>query len=622
MQIEERLQLLLDRWLAEADAGRLLDGAELCRDCPDLRAEAERHLAVLRQFHILARPSGSTAVEAGADPETLSDERARAVPAGPLPVPGTPFGRYRILAELGQGGMGIVYRAHDMQLDREVALKVLRPEVAANPQTAARFLREARALAAVRHDHVVEVYDYGERDGVRFVTMPLLRGETLHTRLERHSPLSVAEVIRIGTELAAGLAAVHEQGLIHRDLKPANVWLEALTGRVKLLDFGLAHDPGAGDRLTRTGAVVGTPAYMSPEQVNGLDLDARSDLFSLGSVLYRAATGRPAFAGPTQSATLAAVGEKDPPPAQAVNPVVPAALSDLIARLHGKRPADRPASAAAVVEALRGLAAGQQVTTVDWPGARPGAPGRQGRPNRVRLAVACSLGLLLVLGTLLVSFVLNRSRDDGGTPRVAAAPKGPAEPLRVRALEVLHFEHFDDKRTRPGRLLGTDSFGAALNDDIKVTARLSRPAYAYLIVFRPDGKDEVVYPQGALEAPAPTDAPQYPSKDRGKVYGLTEGTGLWLVALVASDSLLPPYADWRQQHAACPWVPSEGEGGVVWLDDGHWLEAVTPRGVRQRGGRGEKEAAGTAPIVRVVDWLKAATGGSVSAVGFTVAAKR
>jgi hypothetical protein len=155
-----------------------------------------------------------------------------------------------------------------------------------------------------------------------------------------------------------------------------------------------------------------------------------------------------------------------------------------------------------------------------------------------------------------------------------------------------------------------------------VAAHLSRPAYCYLIVFRPDGQDEVLYPQSAQKAPERTDEPRYPSEGRSMVYGLTDGTGLWLVALVASESQLPAYAEWRRRHPGGPWAKSAGEANVVWLDDGQWVEAVTARGLRYRGGRGEKEAAGTAPIVRVVDWLKAETGGAVSALAFTVEAKK
>jgi len=637
MLTDERLYQVLERWAAEADAGRLLLATDLCRDCPDLLPEAERQIAVLRQFHVLARPDATTGVELQAKVDTKSATPPQAADFRslqdlgsllPLPGPGARFGRYQILAELGRGGMGIVCKARDTQLDREVALKMVRPEVAANPGAADRFLREARALAAVRHDHVVEVYDYGEIDGVRFVAMPLLAGEPLDARLQKQSPLPPAEVIRIGLELADGLAAVHAKGLIHRDLKPSNVWLEAPRGRVKLLDFGLARDPGSGEGLTCPGTVVGTPAYMSPEQANGGDLDARSDLFSLGSVLYQAATGRSPFAAPTLTATLAAVGEKVPPPARTMSPAVPAALSDLIARLHRKNPAARPAAAAEVVRQLHALAAVGESSTAEY---KPGAPAtglspgprRQGWFGRARLAAAAgALGLLLVLGIVLSRLGGSRPEEVPAVRELSPARIGQAELLRVRALQVLHLENFDDKRTRPTRLFGTDSFGATPDDDVKVSARLSRPAYSYLIVFRPDGKDAVLYPQGADEVPEQTDEPRYPSRNRSKVYGLTDGTGLWLVALVASDIPLPAYADWRRQHPGGPWTRSDGEPNVVWLDDGQWLEAVTPRGLRTRGGRGEKEAAGTAPIVRVVDWLKAETGGTVSAVGFTVEAKR
>ncbi len=680
MQADERLYQVLERWVAEADAGRLLPVAELCCDCPELLPEAERQIAVLRQFHALARPDATTAAElpAGVDTKSGTPRAADFRSLGDFGSLEARFGRYQILAELGSGGMGIVCKARDTELDREVALKLMRPEVATGPG-ADRFRREARALAAVRNDHVVEIYDYGEIDGVRFVAMPLLAGEALDTRLERQAPLPPAEVVRIGVELAEGLAAVHAKGLIHRDLKPSNVWLESrgvvsgenratphhspLTSsprsphRVKLLDFGLARDPGTGDGVTCPGTVVGTPAYMSPEQANGHDLDARSDLFSLGSVLYQAATGRSPFAAATMTATLAAVGEKEAPPARAVNPAVPAALSDLIERLHRKNPPDRPASAAEVARQLRELPAVGGMVTVDY---KPGAPAT-GRSRRWRSGLVWAAGasaLLLLLAVVLSPLVRNRPEEIAAVREPSPVPNAAADSLRVRELEVLHSESVDDRRVGPRRVLGTESFGAAPDDDIKVTARLSRPAYCYLIVFRPDGVDEVLYPQSAVEVPKRTSEPRYPSTDRSKVYGLMDGTGLWLIALVASESPLPPYADWRRQHAGGPWLRRfvetstvgllglhatqppyltasallpgatgpwtrpDGEANLIWLDDGHWLEAVTPRSVRSRSARGQKEAAGTGPIVRVVDWLKAETGGTVSAVGFTVAAKK
>jgi hypothetical protein len=623
MRIDERLYPLLERWVAEADAGQLLPAADMCRDCPDLLAEAERQIAVLRQFHVLARPDVNTSAEWQARVDTAPGTAPKLAVA-PLPGRGARFGRYQVLAELGRGGMGVVCKARDTLLDREVALKMAGPEVADSPTTADRFLREARALAAVRHDHVVEIYDYGEIEGVRFVAMPLLAGESLQTRLQSQSPLSPAEVVRIGLELADGLAAVHARGLIHRDLKPSNVWLEAPRGRIKLLDFGLARDPGVGDGVTCPAAVVGTPAYMSPEQANGRDLDARSDLFSLGSVLYKAATGRSPFAAPTLTATLAAVGEKEPPAARTVNPAVPTALADLIGRLHRKDPAERPPSAAEVMRQLHALTTAGEPSTAEY---RPAAPATGPSPGprwykasgRALLAAAGVLGLLLVLGIGLSRRAGNHPEDVLPARGLSLVPDGQAETLRVRALDVLHADVVGEK-SRPRGIFGRESFGATLADEIKVTARLSRPAYCYLIVFRSDGGDEVLYPQGAGLTPERTEEPRYPSRDRSKVYGLTDGTGLWLVALVASERPLPAYADWRRQHPGGPWARSEGEAGLVWLDDGNWLEAVTPRGLRTRGARGEKQAAGASPVVEVVDWLKTETGGVVSAVGFTVEA--
>ncbi|HMF14892.1 MAG TPA: protein kinase, partial [Gemmataceae bacterium] len=542
MQIDERLHPYLDRWVIEAEAGRLLSAAELGCEHPELLPELEREIAILRLFRNLAQPGASTSVEGRAAGETTSDEPDLDESLGPLLSPGSSFGRYEIIAVLDKGGMGVVYQARDSQLGRDVALKVMRPDVAAKSTSSDRFLREARALAALRHDHVVEIYDYGELDGVRFVTMPLLAGEHLKARLDRQGALPSAEVVRIGTELAEGLAAVHEKGLIHRDVKPSNVWLEAPNGRVKLLDFGLARDSGADDRVTRIGALVGTPAYMSPEQVNGLDVDARSDLFSLGSVLYEAATGQSAFAAKTRTAILKAVGETDAPPARIVNPDISQGLSDLIEWLHRKSPADRPASATEVVKALRGLATARETPTTDWQGARTQRAGEKKRSKRIPTGAAFAFAVFLIIAGI-AAFVRDRFRDnrpDDGSPAPAIER---TEPLRIRALDVHHYV----SKTKVRGLLGTDSFGASPDDDIKVTARLSRPAYCYLVVFRPDGKEEFLPPKGTNDPPQLTDEPRYPTTSRGDVYGLSDGNGgLWLVALVASEKPLPPYSEWRK----------------------------------------------------------------------------
>ncbi len=281
------------------------------------------------------------------------------------------LGPYRILKVLGAGGMGVVYRAEDPHLQRLVALKVMLPSLAASASARERFLREARAAARLEHDHVVPVYQVDEDRGVPFLAMPLLRGESLDDRLKRERLLPLAEALRIARETATGLEAARKRGLIHRDIKPANLWLEEETGRVKILDFGLARAAAGDAQLTQEGAILGTPAYMAPEQAGGT-ADHRADLFSLGCVLYRMATGEAPFKGTDTISTLMAVATEEPRRPREVNPALPAALSDLIMRLLAKKPEGRPASAQAVVEAIRAIEADPtQVVVPPRPPARP-----------------------------------------------------------------------------------------------------------------------------------------------------------------------------------------------------------------------------------------------------------
>jgi WD40 repeat protein/serine/threonine protein kinase len=282
------------------------------------------------------------------------------------------LGPYRILRVLGAGGMGVVYKAEDPQLQRLVALKAMLPHLSA-PAARQRFLGEARSVAALKHDHVVTVYQVGEDRGVPYLAMEFLEGEPLDQRLGREGQLPAAEVVRLGREVAEALAAAHERGLVHRDIKPANLWLEGRRGRVKVLDFGLARPTDDSQHLTQTGAIVGTPAYMAPEQANGQGTDARSDLFSLGCVLYRLATGRPAFQGNDTISTLLAVATQQPPVPGELNPGLPQPLSDLIVRLLAKRPADRPPSARAVADALATLEGGP-TQFISSPSAAPSPP--------------------------------------------------------------------------------------------------------------------------------------------------------------------------------------------------------------------------------------------------------
>jgi serine/threonine protein kinase len=254
----------------------------------------------------------------------------------------------------------------------------MRPEMAAyDPRAYERFLREARAAAAVRHDNVVTVYHASEENGIPYLAMELLRGTSLSAYLAKGTSPTIPVATRLGREIAEGLAAAHAKGLVHRDIKPANIWLEAPNGRVKVLDFGLARAAGPDqqgpDRLTGSGLVVGTPGYMSPEQARGIPLDERTDLFSLGVVLYLLCTGKEPFAGPDPLAILTALAVDRQAPARERNPKVPEALSDLIDRLLEKKPDDRPKSAAEVAKALRQIERGQVPSVAAQPAPLPTA---------------------------------------------------------------------------------------------------------------------------------------------------------------------------------------------------------------------------------------------------------
>ncbi|WP_439622034.1 protein kinase domain-containing protein [Gemmata sp.] len=350
------------------------------------------------------------------------------------------LGPFRVLGLIGAGGMGAVFRAEDPALRRHVALKVMLPQFAGHPTARARFLREARSQAAVEHTHIVAIHQVGE-EGVPFITMPLLKGESLADALAAGPTFPVGEAVRVAREIAEGLAAAHAAGLVHRDVKPANVWLEGPSRHVKVLDFGLARagaDGDPADAVTAPGAIIGTPAYMSPEQATGEPVDARSDLFSLGVVLYQMLTGRQPFTGKNTPATLTAVATHTPTDPAERNRAVPPPLSALTMRLLAKAPADRPASAGAVAEALRAIAAGatppaaRAEPTVPEPrqsesGEPAAVPRKPGRGFLVGAGIA-----LAVLAVLVV--VANRNRDGTESPATApdgspvtAAPPGRAE---------------------------------------------------------------------------------------------------------------------------------------------------------------------------------------------------
>lgn len=277
--------------------------------------------------------------------------------------------RFDIIRVVGRGGMGVVLHAYDPSLDRDVAIKVIDPQLAHNEVARQRFCREARAAAAVTHDNIVAVHQVNEDEpsGLPYLVMQLVNGESLEQRIRRAGKLTAGEVARLGMQAAAGLAAAHAGGLIHRDIKPANILLEAPADRVKLTDFGLAR--AADDvKITRTGFVAGSPLYMAPEQARGDEVDTRADLFSLGTVLYEAATGTAPFEAKTPLAVLRRVSDETQMPLMRINRDIPKWLSDAVDKLLQKEPAERFQTAAQVAEVFAaGLAEMRLLSPLDVP---------------------------------------------------------------------------------------------------------------------------------------------------------------------------------------------------------------------------------------------------------------
>jgi tRNA A-37 threonylcarbamoyl transferase component Bud32 len=380
---------------------------------PDPQAVDELIRKLRREMPV---PSAATpATQTGPDDRTLAPTEPDRVDFLSPPQSADEIGRlggYRILKKLGAGGMGMVFEAEDPQLRRRVALKVMRPALAANQSARARFEREAQAAAAIEHDHIVAIHQVGSDNGVPFLAMPFLQGESLDDRLHHERRLPIDEVLRIGEEIAEGLAAAHEAGLVHRDIKPANIWLESkgygshTGGRVKILDFGLARGGLDDVRLTQSGMIVGTPAFMAPEQGKGEPVDARADLFSLGCVLYLMATGKLPFTGSDAISTLLAIATVDPIPPEKLNPELPAALCQLILRLLAKEPPQRPQSAAVVAETLRAIRAGSTgpaASTVDMPATLP--PPARIEPSWRRPAV---FGVAVLVGIAAGALIVTR----------------------------------------------------------------------------------------------------------------------------------------------------------------------------------------------------------------------
>ena len=414
---------VLHRALASVESG-VTDGhlqahLDRCQDCRDrLERIAGGSITgdTLRRALSVAPPTSPKLMD------TIDRLSSRAVASGPGAAPryddlepwiessdadeATTLDGYVLLECIGRGGMGVVFRARDPAQDRVVALKAMLPELARDDRARERFLREARAIAAVQHPNIVTLHAVSEVDGLPYLIMEYVEGASLQDRMRNGTPMTPQEIARIGAAVAAGLAACHEQGVIHRDIKPSNVLLCAADGAVKITDFGLAAVAST-PTLTHHGYLSGTPDYVAPERLTiGSEADERSDLFSLGCLLYTMASGEEPFGGDTPLITLHRIATDHPPRIRTKNPLIPVHLEETIAALMAKRPEDRPASA----KAARDLLLGEP-------------PRRQARIGKWRWVAGL---VILTAVAVLVPYVVSLSRHETPTQKENVVPN-PAE---------------------------------------------------------------------------------------------------------------------------------------------------------------------------------------------------
>jgi serine/threonine-protein kinase len=419
-----RLRLLAEDRLPPGEVSGLEEHLQHCADCRaalDDMADSEPWIGAVRQY---LGPDPTGPHDPGPTPFVPVDDVLGALSPSDWPDSLGRLGSYEIKGVIGRGGMGVVLKAFDPALHRNVAIKVLSPHLAGNGAGRRRFLREARAAAAVAHEHVVSVFAVVETAGLPFIVMEYVPGGSLQDRLDRHGPLALPEILRIGMQTAAGLAAAHAQGLVHRDVKPANILLENGIERVKLTDFGLARAV-ADASMTQSGVVAGTPHYMAPEQARGEPTDHRADLFSLGSTLYTMCTGLPPFRAETPVAVVRRVSDDEPRPIRELNPEIPAWLEAIVERLHAKDPADRFASASELADLLgRCLAFVQEPLTALLPSGLIPAKARSAARDRDRRRRIEAASFLVVPVALGLTFAYSM----GWLPRPGAAEKPSARP--------------------------------------------------------------------------------------------------------------------------------------------------------------------------------------------------
>jgi serine/threonine protein kinase len=616
---ETTLADLVSLWQRRRAEGQPATPAELCRACPELLPEFVRRIAALEQMDNLADNIGET-ISVASTNASLPSLPGSALSAGRPEIPG-----FEMLSVLGRGGMGLVYLARDTQLKRLVALKMVLAGPYSSEDSRGRFRAEAEAVARLQHPHVVQVFSWGEYDDFPYFVMEYVAGGGLDHRLAGQ-PQPPADAARLVMLLARAVHAAHKAGVVHRDLKPANVLLAPAAdepalntayGWPKISDFGLARLSGGTREQTASSEVLGTPSYMAPEQAVGKmrEIGPRTDIYALGAILYELLTGCPPFKGESLLETLDQVRSLPPRPPRERCADVPLELETICLRCLAKSPEDRPTTAAELAEDLRRFLEGRATASL------PSSPvvTTQPKPLPSRYGIAALFLLLAGVGGLTAflshhSGVLPETTPKGHQEAAEIAPKQ----VRVERLTVRLFE----ANGKPAGVLGEDVFVAHAGDTVRVNARLSRPAFAFLIAFRPQGAPEVCFPENENEPPPQTDKPAYPLPPKGDAYGLDEGTGLEVFALVVSSQPLPAFKEWWARCPNCPWKKEEAPSGVVYRANGEdAVEVFAEGGGDGPRGKGAK-VKGETPMADLAAWLRKLPGvETVQALGFAVMPK-
>jgi len=501
---------------------------------------------------------------------------------------------YELLRKLGSGGQATTYLARDLALQRLVVLK--RYHGAGSSGRREAVLSEGRALARVRSPFVAPCYGVETRGDEIDLVVEYVPGRRL-AELRADERADMSRCARLVEQVAGGLAEVHACGLLHRDIKPQNIILGD-DGMPRLVDFGLAV-PVASEALH---AVTGSPPYMAPEQARGQGerVDARTDVYGLGAVLYYLLTGKPPHAGKTLNEVLEHARDGQIVPPRRINPRAPRVLGWVCLQALAADAQSRFQSANDLRYALRGYLLMRRV-----------AP------------VLGAVAVLLAMGVAAWPFWPASARPSpdgpGGPIAVRATTEpgpestpGPLSGLRVTLFEIRHYPKVDAKHSRPKgiEILGRSSFVAHEDDAVTVRAELSEPAHAYLIAFRPDGTDELCDPDDENARPPRKQKPRYPplTKSDDK-YRLSEGSGLHAFALVVSRSPLPPYREWKRGIGPMPWTARlPCEPGVVWRDDDAGLEPLLDGDPDDIRGKGVKAGGSGAPVAKLASWLRGRPG--------------